>query len=163
MDMYRALVLLHIGFGVVALATFWTAAWLRKGSSLHRRVGTSYLLAMLGVLGTALPMSAVFLSSVYMWPVFDVVGFEVLTHKPSVAAYRAPLAPQTHFAIDSQMDHIARKLGLDPAEYKLRFMQRGGDLMAYKHMGFWQPMDTLREMRMLEPLWESNKAPWRMW
>jgi hypothetical protein len=61
MDMYRALVLLHIGFGVVALATFWTAAWLRKGSSLHRRVGTSYLLAMLGVLGTALPMSAVFL------------------------------------------------------------------------------------------------------
>jgi CO/xanthine dehydrogenase Mo-binding subunit len=80
--------------------------------------------------GALLTMSAVFLSSVYLWPVFDVVGFEVLTNKPSVAAYRAPLAPQTHFAIDSQMDHIARRLGRDPTAYKLKYLQRGGDLMA---------------------------------
>jgi CO/xanthine dehydrogenase Mo-binding subunit len=80
--------------------------------------------------GALLTMSAVFLASVYLWPAFDVRGFEVLTNKPSVAAYRAPLAPQTHFAIDSQMDHIARKLGLDPAAYKLRYLQQGGDLMA---------------------------------
>jgi CO/xanthine dehydrogenase Mo-binding subunit len=80
--------------------------------------------------GALLTMSAVFLSSVYLWPVFDVVGYEVLINKPSVAAYRAPLAPRTHFAIDSQMDHIARKLGLDPTAYKLKYLQRGGDLMA---------------------------------
>jgi CO/xanthine dehydrogenase Mo-binding subunit len=80
--------------------------------------------------GALLTMSGVFLASVYLWPVFDVRGFEVLTNKPSVAAYRAPMAPQTHFAIDSQMDHIARRLGLDPAEYKLRYLQHGGDKMA---------------------------------
>ena len=57
--------------------------------------------------GALLTMSAVFLASVYQWPAFDVRGFEVLTHKPSVAAYRAPLAPQTAFASDSHMDTIA--------------------------------------------------------
>jgi CO/xanthine dehydrogenase Mo-binding subunit len=80
--------------------------------------------------GALLTMSAVFLASVYQWPAFDVRGFEVLTNKPSVAAYRAPLAPQTAFASDSQMDTIARKLGLDPAEYKARHLEHGGDLMA---------------------------------
>lgn len=36
-------------------------------------------------------------------------------------------------------------------------------LMAYRHGGFWQPMDTLRERRILESLWESGKAPWKIW
>jgi glucose-1-phosphate cytidylyltransferase len=36
-------------------------------------------------------------------------------------------------------------------------------LMAYEHRGFWQPMDTLREKTMLEELWESGKAPWKVW
>lgn len=35
-----------------------------------------------------------------------------------------------------------------------------GELMAYRHDGFWQPMDTLREKRQLEELWDSGKAPW---
>jgi glucose-1-phosphate cytidylyltransferase len=35
-----------------------------------------------------------------------------------------------------------------------------GELMAYKHEGFWQPMDTLREKQQLEQLWQSGKAPW---
>ena len=35
-----------------------------------------------------------------------------------------------------------------------------GELMAYRHDGFWQPMDTLREKRQLEELWVSGKAPW---
>jgi len=36
-------------------------------------------------------------------------------------------------------------------------------LMAYQHTGFWQPMDTLREKVMLEALWDSGKAPWKIW
>lgn len=36
-------------------------------------------------------------------------------------------------------------------------------LMAYFHNGFWQPMDTLREYRQLEALWESGQAPWKKW
>ncbi len=38
-----------------------------------------------------------------------------------------------------------------------------GELMAYHHSGFWQPMDTLREQRMLDALWNENKAPWKIW
>lgn len=38
-----------------------------------------------------------------------------------------------------------------------------GELAAYKHDGFWQPMDTLREKRLLESLWESGNAPWKIW
>ncbi len=38
-----------------------------------------------------------------------------------------------------------------------------GELMAFEHHGFWQPMDTLREKNLLESLWESGKAPWKTW
>ncbi|MDP9344656.1 MAG: glucose-1-phosphate cytidylyltransferase [Actinomycetota bacterium] len=38
-----------------------------------------------------------------------------------------------------------------------------GQLAAYFHTGFWQPMDTLRERRLLEDLWASGDAPWRRW
>lgn len=36
-------------------------------------------------------------------------------------------------------------------------------LMAFEHNGFWQPMDTLREKNMLEDLWQSEQAPWKVW
>jgi len=38
-----------------------------------------------------------------------------------------------------------------------------GELMAFKHKEFWQPMDTLREKNYLENLWDSGKAPWKLW
>ena len=38
-----------------------------------------------------------------------------------------------------------------------------GQMMAYQHNGFWQPMDTLREKNLLEDLWAKNKAPWKVW
>ncbi len=38
-----------------------------------------------------------------------------------------------------------------------------GELMAYEHKGFWQPMDTLRDKNQLEELWQSGKAPWKVW
>ncbi|TAN26615.1 MAG: glucose-1-phosphate cytidylyltransferase [Castellaniella sp.] len=38
-----------------------------------------------------------------------------------------------------------------------------GELMAFEHSGFWQPMDTLREKNMLEDLWVRGKAPWKTW
>ena len=37
------------------------------------------------------------------------------------------------------------------------------ELMAYKHEGFWHPMDTLRDKIYLEELWISEKAPWKTW
>ena len=45
----------------------------------------------------------------------------------------------------------------------LERLARDGQLMAYRHEGFWQPMDTLRERKLLEDLWSSGRAPWKVW
>ncbi len=42
-------------------------------------------------------------------------------------------------------------------------LAREGQLMAYRHEGFWQCMDTLREKHLLNELWNSGKAPWKIW
>ncbi len=42
-------------------------------------------------------------------------------------------------------------------------LSQDGELNAYRHEGFWQCMDTQREMKKLEALWESGKAPWKIW
>ncbi|MBU6449189.1 MAG: glucose-1-phosphate cytidylyltransferase [Rhodospirillales bacterium] len=42
----------------------------------------------------------------------------------------------------------------------LEALSREGQLMAFRHEGFWQPMDTLRDKRVLEELWASGRAPW---
>ncbi len=42
-------------------------------------------------------------------------------------------------------------------------LAEAGKLAAYRHVGFWQPMDTLRDRMVLEELWESGRPPWRVW
>ncbi|MDR3392562.1 MAG: glucose-1-phosphate cytidylyltransferase [Sulfuriferula sp.] len=42
-------------------------------------------------------------------------------------------------------------------------LAEAGQLSAYLHRGFWQPMDTLRDKNYLEELWQSGKAPWKVW
>jgi len=42
----------------------------------------------------------------------------------------------------------------------LEHLARDGELYSYRHKGFWQPMDTLREQKQLEALWQSGEAPW---
>ncbi len=42
-------------------------------------------------------------------------------------------------------------------------LANAGELSAYRHEGFWQPMDTFRESKMLNDLWSSGKAPWKLW
>lgn len=54
----------------------------------------------------------------------------------------------------------------DHAPFELEPMEKlaaDGQLMAFRHAGFWQPMDTIREKRLLEAAWESGKAPWKVW
>ena len=45
----------------------------------------------------------------------------------------------------------------------LERLAREGELAAFPHHGFWQPMDTLRDKNYLEELWQSGKAPWKVW
>ena len=42
-------------------------------------------------------------------------------------------------------------------------LAKAGELGAYRHFGFWQPMDTLRDKNQLEDLWSSGNPPWKMW
>jgi CO/xanthine dehydrogenase Mo-binding subunit len=107
--------------------------------------------------GAVLAVSAVFLGSMYKWPSFDIRGFEVLTHKPSVAAYRAPVAPQTIFAIESQMEQIARDLDLDSIEFRMRHLIQEGDPMVngqpWQNNGAKQVLARIAE----HPHWKSRK------
>ncbi len=48
-------------------------------------------------------------------------------------------------------------------EGPLNYLANIGELMAYQHFGFWQPMDTLREKKYLEQLWVNGNAPWKNW
>lgn len=45
----------------------------------------------------------------------------------------------------------------------LETLAQAGQLKAYRHSGFWQPMDTLRDKVLLEDLWQAGKAPWKTW
>jgi glucose-1-phosphate cytidylyltransferase len=45
----------------------------------------------------------------------------------------------------------------------LQRLARDGELMVYLHEGFWQPMDTYRELNLLEQYWSSGTAPWKVW
>ena len=48
-------------------------------------------------------------------------------------------------------------------ETPLKTLAKDGELSAYRHDGFWQPMDTYRESRLLNELWDRNEAPWKAW
>ena len=60
------------------------------------------------------------------------------------------------------LDHIAGDHIMWEQEPLARLAAEG-QLMAYEHQGFWQPMDTLRDKHLLEQLWDSGRAPWKVW
>jgi glucose-1-phosphate cytidylyltransferase len=62
--------------------------------------------------------------------------------------------------------HVLNYLENDTTIWEQQPLQRlasEGQLMAYEHHGFWQPMDTLRDKTYLEELWASGAAPWKKW
>jgi len=62
----------------------------------------------------------------------------------------------------SVIDHIVDDRAIWEQE-PLQHLARTGQLFAFEHSDFWQPMDTLRDKQQLETLWRSNSAPWRIW
>lgn len=60
------------------------------------------------------------------------------------------------------MDYIEGDATVWEQEPMVR-LARDGMVSAYKHFGFWQPMDTLRDKMYLEEIWASGKAPWKVW
>jgi glucose-1-phosphate cytidylyltransferase len=67
-----------------------------------------------------------------------------------------------YFVFDSKIfDYLDEDCVLE--QQPLNQLATDGQLMAYKHEGFWQPMDTYRESRILNQLWDEGKAPWKKW
>jgi glucose-1-phosphate cytidylyltransferase len=68
-----------------------------------------------------------------------------------------------YFILDPKViDHIESDETIwerDPVER----LARGGQMMGYRHYGFWSCMDTLKEKNYLEELWNSGRAPWKIW
>jgi glucose-1-phosphate cytidylyltransferase len=62
----------------------------------------------------------------------------------------------------SALDHIDSEATLWEKE-PLQHLAATGQLAAFRHDGFWQPMDTLRDKNHLEQLWAGGNAPWKLW
>ena len=60
-----------------------------------------------------------------------VVGYDVVVNRPKAAAYRAPGAPQSEFAVESVIDELAKRIGMDPVELRLKNAAREGARAAY--------------------------------
>jgi len=61
---------------------------------------------------------------------------------------------------------VLERIGGDETPWErepLESLARDGELAAFRHTGFWQPMDTLRDRNHLESLWQQGRAPWKVW
>ncbi|HEY4286462.1 MAG TPA: glucose-1-phosphate cytidylyltransferase [Puia sp.] len=67
------------------------------------------------------------------------------------------LRPEVFSYLDGDMDNIMWE------DSPMEHLSRDGQLMAYKHDGFWKPMDAMRDKLELEALWQNNQAKWKLW
>ncbi len=67
------------------------------------------------------------------------------------------------FVLEPQVDEYITGDDIMFEREPLERLAADGELMAYKHEGFWQCMDTLRDKRLLDSLWDSGSAPWKIW
>jgi CO/xanthine dehydrogenase Mo-binding subunit len=107
--------------------------------------------------GAPVTIALLLLGGTYRWEHLDLLGYEVLTNKPGTGAYRAPGVPQATFALEQLIDELARAIGQDPLELRLRNAARTGDLQPNGVP--WPPIglvDVLERARQ-HPLWRSRQ------
>lgn len=94
----------------------------------------------------------------YAWPAHDLKAVGVLTNRVGAGAYRAPGAPPAAFALETLLDELAQRLGLDPIELRLRNVltagDRGIDGQEVAVLGARECLEALRE----HPLWSGRGA-----
>ncbi len=92
----------------------------------------------------------------YRVPNLHVEGYDVVTNKPPVGAYRAPGAPQAAFAVESHMDRLADAIGMDPLEFRLKNVAAEGDRLptdvALPRVGFRETLEAVRD----HPVWNHT-------
>jgi CO/xanthine dehydrogenase Mo-binding subunit len=93
--------------------------------------------------------------SLYNVPNLKISCYDVLTHKAPSGPYRAPTATQTCFAVESQMDLMAKALGMDPLEFRHKNAAVKGDLMvdgsAFGKIGFKQTIKRMQDYLSVHP------------
>lgn len=93
--------------------------------------------------------------------VTDELKVEKFTEKPQTST---GLINGGFFVLDYRIfDYLSDDEGLSFEGEPLQNLARDGELMVYHHDGFWQPMDTYREMRMLDQMWAQGQAQWKVW
>ena len=106
--------------------------------------------------GSALGIGCLLVGGWYRFPHLDIRGYEVVTNKPGVGAYRAPGAPHASFAIESQIDDLAEQLGMDPLELRLKNAIVEGDLWPdgnpWPRIGLVECLEAVRD----HPLWKNR-------
>ena len=102
-------------------------------------------------------IAAYMLGSYYQVLHADIRYQEVLTHKVSTGAFRAPGAPQATFAIETVIDELAAKLQIDPIELRLKNASEEGDLMAnrkpWPHIGMKEVLQAIQN----HPTWQNRE------
>lgn len=95
----------------------------------------------------------------YNVPNARIIGFEVLTNRPASKAYRAPGSPQVTFAVESALDELAQKLGMDPIELRLKNCVRPGDAqptgIPFGEIGYAECLDAAKA----HPHWSAPLGP----
>jgi CO/xanthine dehydrogenase Mo-binding subunit len=93
--------------------------------------------------------------ALYDLPNVSVVGYDVVSNRPKVAAYRAPGAPITSFAVESLLDDLARKLHMDPLTLREKNAARNGTKTHYgvshTNIGFEQVLAAVKS----HPHWKT--------
>jgi CO/xanthine dehydrogenase Mo-binding subunit len=102
----------------------------KKDGTLTALAGTILVDAGAFPSGWIMTTMTILLRDNYRFQAWHLEGLEVLTNKPSITAYRAPGGPNASFAIESQIDEMARRLGLDPLEMRLKNLIEPGDKLS---------------------------------
>jgi CO/xanthine dehydrogenase Mo-binding subunit len=92
----------------------------------------------------------------YKMPNLRVEGYDVVTNKPSVGAYRAPGVPQAAFAVEQHVNRLAQAIGMDPLELRLKNITGEGDRLpndaVLPRVGFRTTLETVKN----HPLWQKR-------
>ncbi len=107
--------------------------------------------------GSAVFLGGLLLGSSYRCPNYDFRGYEVMTNKVGVGAYRAPGAPQATFALESAVDELCQKLQMDPIAFRLKNGLKEGDPTVDHRT--WPRIGLLEclEKTQAHPLWANRQ------